>query len=112
MGKKTTWKEKTYYLPYLVSQSIKNQNSLRNSDIDKIVNAYDQYQDIEKYARVVDLKEIEENEFNLNITRYIDRSEAREVVDVKAVWKEIQELEAERQDVNKKISNYLKELGY
>ncbi len=90
----------------------KNQNSLRNSDIDKIVNAYDQYQDIEKYARVVDLKEIEENEFNLNITRYIDRSEAREVVDVKAVWKEIQELEAERQDVNKKISNYLKELGY
>ncbi len=90
----------------------KNQNSLRNSDIEKIVNAYDQYQDIEKYARVVDVKEIEENEFNLNVTRYIDRSEVREVIDVKTVWQEIQKLEDERQEVNKKISNYLKELGY
>lgn len=90
----------------------KNQNSLRKSDIDKIVKAYDQYQDVGKYAKVVDLKKIEENEYNLNVTRYIDRSEVKEVIDVKAVWKEIQDLEVERQEVNNKISNYLKELGY
>ncbi len=90
----------------------KNQNSLRKSDIDKIVKTYDQYQGVEKYAKVVDLKEIEENEYNLNITRYIDRSEVEEVIDIKAVWNEIQELEIERQEMNNKISNYLKELGY
>src|SRR3989339_752812 len=44
----------------------KNQNSLRKKDIDKIVSAYDDYKDIEKFARIVDLKEIEKNEFNLN----------------------------------------------
>lgn len=90
----------------------KNQNSLRKSDIEKIVRAYDQYQNIEKYAKVVGIKEIEENEYNLNVTRYIDRSEVKEVVDVNTVWKEIQGLEAERQEVNMKISNYLKELSY
>ncbi|MEK7078570.1 MAG: type I restriction-modification system subunit M, partial [Patescibacteria group bacterium] len=64
----------------------KNQNTLRKQDIDKIIKAYDQYQDIEKYARVVDIKEIKENEYNLNVRRYIDSSEKQEQIDVKQVW--------------------------
>lgn len=90
----------------------KNQNTLRKQDIDKIIRAYDQYQDVEKYARVVDLKEIEKNEFNLNVRRYIDSNEEQEKIDVKQVWKEIQQLEQERSIIDEKVSNFIKELGY
>jgi type I restriction enzyme M protein len=93
-------------------QEGKNQNSLRKQDINKIVQAYDQFQDIEKYARVVPLKEIEENEFNLNVRRYIDSSEEEDQIDVKQVWQELKQLEKEREDVNKQVTSFMKELGY
>lgn len=90
----------------------KNQNNLRKKDIDKIVSAYDDYNDIEKFARVVDLKEIEENEFNLNIRRYIENAEEEEEINVSVVWGELKELEKERDEVDKKVEGYLKELKY
>ncbi|MFA7170020.1 MAG: type I restriction-modification system subunit M [Candidatus Paceibacterota bacterium] len=90
----------------------KNQNTLRKQDVDKIVEAYDSYKDIEKYARVVDLKEIEENDFNLNIRRYVDNSEEDEKIDVRAVKAEIVELEKERERIDKKVESFLKELKY
>jgi len=90
----------------------KNQNTLRKQDIEKIIKAYDQYQDIEKYARVVGIKEIEENEYNLNVRRYIDSNDEQEVIDVKKVWKELQTLEKDRDEINKKVTSFIKELGY
>ena len=90
----------------------KNQNTLRKQDIDKIIKAYDQYQEVEKYARVVDIKEIEENEYNLNVRRYIDGNEEQEQIDVKQVWKELQTLEKDREEINKKVADFIKELGY
>lgn len=90
----------------------KNQNGLRKQDIDKIIKAYDQYQDIEKYARVVDIKEIEENEFNLNVRRYIDSNEEQVQIDVKQVWNELQTLEKDREEIDKKVAGFIKELGY
>lgn len=90
----------------------KNQNSLRKQDIEKIISAYDKYQDIEKYAKVVGIKELEENEYNLNVRRYIDGSEEQEEIDVKQVWQELQTLEKEREEVAKKVAGYIKELGY
>ena len=90
----------------------KNQNVLRQKDIDKIVKAYDEYKDIEKFARVVDLKEIEENGFNLNVRRYIDSSEEEEILDVAAVWNDLLKLEKEREEIDKKVEGYIKELGY
>lgn len=90
----------------------KNQNTLRKKDIEKIVKAYDQYQDIDKYARVVDIKEIEENEYNLNVRRYIDSSEEQIVIDVKNVWQDLKTLESEREEINNKVSGFIKELGY
>lgn len=90
----------------------KNQNALRKQDIDKIIKSYDQFQDIEKYARVVDVKEIEENEYNLNVRRYIDSNEEQVKIDVKQVWEEIQTLEKNREEINKKIAGFIKELGY
>ncbi len=90
----------------------KNQNSLRPQDINKIVKAYDGYSDIEKYARVVDMKEIAEKEHNLNISQYIDSSEQEEVIDVKKVRKELIALEKEREEINKKVESFLSELDY
>lgn len=90
----------------------KNQNTLRKKDIDKIIKTYDQYQDVEKYARVVDLKEIEENEYNLNVRRYVDSNEEQEIIDVKKVWGELKQLEKERTEVDQKVTRFIKELGY
>ena len=90
----------------------KNQNTLRKQDIDKIIRAYDQYQNVEKYTRVVDVKEIEENEHNLNVRRYIDSNDEQEQIDVKQVWKELQTLEKDRDEINKKVTGFIKELGY
>jgi len=90
----------------------KNQNSLRPQDINKIVKAYDAYSDIEKYARVVDMKEIAEKDYNLNISQYIDSSEQEEVIDVKKVRKELVALEKEREVINKKVEEFLSELDY
>lgn len=90
----------------------KNQNSLRPQDINKIVKAYDAYSDIEKFSRVVEMKEIMEKDYNLNISQYIDSSEQEEIIDVKKVWKELDALEKDREAINKKVENYLKELKY
>ncbi|MEK7172966.1 MAG: N-6 DNA methylase, partial [Patescibacteria group bacterium] len=90
----------------------KNQNRLRKKDIEKIVLAFESYRDIEKYARVVDVKELKENEFNLNVRRYVENGEEEEVVDVKTVWVELKEIEKSRETINKKVEEYLKELKY
>ncbi len=90
----------------------KNQNTLRSKDIEKIVKAYDGYKTIERYARVVPLKEIEKNEFNLNVRRYIENGEKEEKVDVSAVRKELEILEKERADVDKKVEKFLNQLKY
>ena len=90
----------------------KNQNRLRKKDIEKIVSAFEGYKDIEKYARVIDVKELEENEFNLNVRRYVENGEEEEVIDVSVEWKELGEIEKERDEVNKKVEGYLKELNY
>ncbi len=62
-----------------------NKNALRESDIQKIVDAYISKKDIEKYARLVPYKEIEENEFNLNISRYVSSDKDPEVYDAYGV---------------------------
>ena len=90
----------------------KNQNTLRVQDIQKIVKTYDGYADVESYARVVSLKEIEGNEYNLNVRRYIENGDKEEEIDVSAVRKELAVLEKERAEVDKKVEGYLKELKY
>jgi type I restriction enzyme M protein len=90
----------------------KNQNSLRPQDINKIIKAYDAYSDIEKYARLVEMKEIAGKDYNLNISQYIDSSEDKETINVKVVWAELKSLEKECEAIKKKVSNFLSELNY
>ncbi|MBW1775663.1 MAG: N-6 DNA methylase, partial [Deltaproteobacteria bacterium] len=90
----------------------KNQNKLRREDIEKVVNAYMEYRVIEKYCRPVSLDEIRGNDYNLNITRYIDITEEEEPIDVQAVLKELREVKKERFNVERRMNQYLKKLGF
>jgi len=76
------------------------------------VSAFEGYRDIEKFARVIDIKELEENEYNLNVRRFVESGEDEVVVDVKTVWSELKDIEKERVVVDKKVEGYLKELKY
>ena len=89
----------------------KNQNVLREEDIQRIVDAYDNYKDIEKFAHVASMDEIKENDYNLNIPRYVDTFEEEEPVDMDAVKKNITDIKKELVDVEDKMEKYLKELG-
>jgi len=63
----------------------KNQNKLRPQDIEKIVTTFDNYQNIKRYAQVVELSEISDNDYNLNIRRYADTAPPAEIFDVRAI---------------------------
>lgn len=93
-------------------QEGKKQNTLRIQDIEKVVDSYKKYQTIEKYAYCASIDELKENEFNLNIPRYVDTFEEEEPVDIKATQKEIEKLEGELVEVRKEMNKYLKELGF
>lgn len=92
-------------------ESGKNQNRLTDDNIEKIMNTYIERKDVDKYAHCATLEEIKENDFNLNIPRYVDIFEEEEEIDIHAVMKEIKELEAKRDELDKEIAVYLKELG-
>ncbi|BFT94232.1 MAG: type I restriction-modification system subunit M [Minisyncoccus archaeiphilus] len=89
----------------------KAQNILEEKNIDRIYSTYKKRKDTEKFARKVSLKEIEDNDFNLNITRYVDTFEEEEPIDIKANLKELETLEPELQKLEKQMVVYLKELG-
>ncbi|MEW6738557.1 MAG: type I restriction-modification system subunit M [Nitrospirota bacterium] len=92
-------------------QSAKTRNLLLEEHIEKIVAAYKTRKDVDKYAHVVTFDEIKENDFNLNIPRYVDTFEEEAEIDVAAVQKEIEQLEAELVEVRGKMKQYLEELG-
>lgn len=97
----------------------KNQNKLRDSDIDHIVHLYRQFNEgklqpgavEEKYAYVTTPDELSENDFNLNIPRYVDTFEEEPEVDIQAVQLEIKSIEKQLIEVQKEMDKYLKELG-
>ncbi|WP_347980072.1 type I restriction-modification system subunit M [Limosilactobacillus allomucosae] len=71
----------------------KNQNILRDQDIDKIIKTYKKRQDVDKYAHLSTMDEIKENEFNLNIPRYVDTFEEEPPIDIVALSKEMQDID-------------------
>jgi len=90
----------------------KKQNKLRKQDIDKIVDAFREYKTVKKYCRPVTLDEIRENEYNLNITRYIDITEEEKRIDIQKTIDELKKLKKEYQKVEGKVFDYLRELNY
>lgn len=92
-------------------EKVKNQNMLRDEHINKIVETYRNRTSIEKYSHLATLEEVAENDYNLNIPRYVDTFEEEEPIDIDAVMKEIKSLESKRAELDKEIAVYFKELG-
>jgi type I restriction enzyme M protein len=88
----------------------KNQNALSDEHIQKIKEAYLARKNLDKYAYVASFKEIKENDFNLNIPRYVDTFEEEEEIDIDAVQQEIDQLEKELVQVRAKMAAMLKEV--
>ncbi|MGK5511088.1 type I restriction-modification system subunit M [Brevibacillus formosus] len=89
----------------------KSQNKLREEDIQKIVETYEKFESIEKYTYVATFDEIKENDFNLNIPRYVDTYEEDEQVDMGQVKESIRSIKRELQEVEEQMEKYLKDLG-
>ena len=99
-------------------EKVKAKNKLRQKDIDKIIAAYRAFvngdkagAEIEKYSHVATIEEIKENEYNLNIPRYVDTVEEEELIDIDQVNTEIQDLKSKIATVEAEMEKYLKELG-
>lgn len=89
----------------------KNQNTLTSENIAKIHRTYQARQAVEKYAYLANFAELKENDFNLNIPRYVDTFEAEEKIDLQAVRTERLALQKELAELEEKMAGYLKELG-
>lgn len=92
-------------------QDGKKQNKLRDEDIEKLISVYQNFQTLEKYSSIVSVQEIKDNDFNLNIPRYVDTFEEEAPVDLVKVKQEIKSLEGELATVRKEMEQYLEELG-
>lgn len=93
-------------------KSGKNQNQLSDNNIQKIVDVYRARESVDKYAYLATFEEIQENDYNLNIPRYVDTFEEEEEIDLMAVRAERLKLKAELDELESQMAKYLEELGY
>ncbi|RKH29781.1 type I restriction endonuclease subunit M [Corallococcus sp. CA041A] len=93
-------------------QEGKAQNYLRDQDVKKIAATFHAFKDVEGYARMVSVEEIERNDFTLNISRYVDTAEEVATVDVAEAVRKLRQLEVERAAAEAKMNAFLKDLGY
>lgn len=92
-------------------EKAKNQHILRESDVTKIVGMYQTRQVEEKYSYLAPLSEIKENDYNLNIPRYVDTFEEEEPIDLNAVVQEIKKIDSDMVETDQKIKAFCNELG-
>lgn len=93
-------------------KSGKNQNQLTEDNIQKIIDTYKARESVDKYAYLASFDEIKENDFNLNIPRYVDTFEEEAEIDLVAVRNERVLLQNELKALENEMEGYLKELGY
>lgn len=89
----------------------KTQNIMDEGHVARVLETYRGRMDVAKYSHTASFDEIAGNDFNLNIPRYVDTFEAEEEIDVAAIQKDIERLEAELVEVRGRMASYLKELG-
>lgn len=92
-------------------EKVKTQNILREIHIDKIVNTYRTRKEEDKYSYKATLAQIAENDYNLNIPRYVDTFEAEESIDIDAIAAEIQALDTEISETDNALAAFCKELN-
>jgi type I restriction enzyme M protein len=79
--------------------------------VDKIISTYQARENVDKYAYVATLEEVEENDYNLNIPRYVDTFEEEEPIDLDAVSQELKQLDQDITEVDQEIETYCQELN-
>lgn len=89
----------------------KNQNRLTKENIDKIIETYRNREDVERYAHLAPLSEIQENDYNLNIPRYVDTTEEEEPIDLQEVLGAIRKDQEEIDRLEGELNEQLKILG-
>ena len=92
-------------------EKAKNQNYLTNENIEKIIDTYANRKEIEKYSHIASLDEIKENDYNLNIPRYVDTFEEEEVIDLDKVSSELKALEIDMKTTDETIASFCRELN-
>jgi type I restriction enzyme M protein len=92
-------------------EKVKTQNILRDEHIDKIITHYRERKETEKYSTKATLEFIAENEYNLNIPRYVDTFEAEESIDIDELSNELKALETEMKNTDETIAQFCKELN-
>ncbi|HEE6638092.1 type I restriction-modification system subunit M [Acinetobacter pittii] len=93
-------------------KSGKNQNNLTEENIAKIIATYRARASVEKYAYLATLQEVKDNDYNLNIPRYVDTFEEEEEIDLVAVRAEREQLKTQLAELEVQMAKYLEELGY
>lgn len=92
-------------------EKIGNQNALTNAHVTKIMETYRERKIVEKYAYLAPLSEVAENDYNLNIPRYVDTFEEEEPIDLDAVTSEIAQIDKEMEEIDATIAGFCAELG-
>ncbi|MDU1006395.1 type I restriction-modification system subunit M [Clostridium butyricum] len=92
-------------------EKCKNQNNLTDENVDKIISTFKERKDIDKYAHVASIEEIRENDFNLNIPRYVDTFEEEEPIDLEEVNRQLEQDNKEIAELEAEINEQLKILG-
>lgn len=93
-------------------KSGKNQNNLTEENIAKIVETYRARESVDKYAYLATLQEVKDNDYNLNIPRYVDTFEEEKEIDLVAVRAEREQLKTQLAELEVQMAKYLEELGY
>jgi type I restriction enzyme M protein len=92
-------------------EKVGNQNQLRTGDIERIIETYRSRENADKYSHVAPLSEVAENDYNLNIPRYVDTFEEEEPVDLAAIAAELKALETDMTENETAIADFCSELG-
>ncbi len=92
-------------------EKVKNQNILRRADIDRIVDCYRDRAEVDKFSHKADMDEIKENDFNLNIPRYVDTFEEEEPIELDAIAAALEKIETDMADIDAKLRSFCDELG-
>ena len=90
--------------------SVRRLNSLSRENIERIVDVYRRFADVAGFSRVVDVREVAENDYNLNVTLYVMPVEEREEIDISKEFSELKEWERETEEIMKKIEEYIAEI--
>jgi type I restriction enzyme M protein len=96
---------------YIKHPTVRKLNTLSDENIKRIVEAYKKFEDIAGFCRVVSIEEVRRNNYNLNVTLYVMPVEEGEQIDIIKEWKELKELERERQEIANKLEQYISEIA-